>query len=140
MIRKSNILTSFIRSEIQRKQIGLDTINNLNDQDSIKINELVKDFYVRWNSTYFMLICVITIQQIINDITYTPQARIGLVFKQIKKLKSLTNSYLGWELLQRLANVLAPFSLATLCLSGAKMLHYHYLIQFKKIFTHICQQ
>ncbi|CAF4594948.1 unnamed protein product [Rotaria sp. Silwood2] len=83
MIRKSNILTSFIRSEIQRKQIGLDTINNLNDQDSIKINELVKDFYVRWNSTYFMLICVITIQQIINDIAYTTPARIGLIFKQI---------------------------------------------------------
>ncbi|CAF4058397.1 unnamed protein product, partial [Rotaria sordida] len=120
MIHKSSILTSFIRSEIQRKKIDLDTINNSNGQDNVKINELVKDFYVRWNSTYLMLIRVISIQQIINDITYTPQAHIGLKFKQIKKLKSLTNSHLDWELLQGLSNVLAPFSLATLCLSGSK--------------------
>ncbi|CAF4656928.1 unnamed protein product, partial [Rotaria sp. Silwood2] len=120
MIYKSSILTSFIRSEIQRKQIDLDTINNSNGQYNIKINELVKDFYVRWNSTYFMLTRVIAIQQIINNITYTPQARIGLTFKQIKRLKSLTNSHLDWELLQGLTNVLAPFSLATSCLSGSK--------------------
>ena len=120
IIHKSSILTSFVRSEIQRKQIDLDTISNSSDQENTKIKELVKDFYVRWNSTYLMLIRVIAIQQIINDITHTPQARIGLTFKQIKRLKSLTNSHLDWELLQGLANVLAPFSLATLCLSGSK--------------------
>ncbi|CAF1421226.1 unnamed protein product, partial [Rotaria sordida] len=120
MIHKSSILTSFIRSEIQRKQIDLDAINNSNDQNNIKINELVQDFYVRWNSTYLMLIRVVAIQQIINDITYTPQVRIGLTFKQIKTLKSLTNSHLDWELLQGLANVPAPFFLATVCLSGSK--------------------
>ncbi|CAF4960902.1 unnamed protein product, partial [Rotaria sp. Silwood1] len=138
MIHKSSILTSFIRNEIQRKQIDLDAINNSNDQNNIKINELVKDFYVRWNSTYLMLIRVIAIQQIINDITYTPQARIGLTFKQIKKLKSLTNSHLDWELLQGLANVLAPFSLATSCLSGSKYvtLSLSYWVQ-KNLYTYL---
>ncbi|CAF4445859.1 unnamed protein product, partial [Didymodactylos carnosus] len=78
----------------------------------------VRDFHVRWNSTYLMLTRLLAVQQIINDITYTPQPRTGLTAKHIKKLKSLANNHLDWELLQSLATALTPFYLATRCLSG----------------------
>ena len=67
-----------------------------------------------------MLNRMLSTQQIINDITYIPQPRIGLTYQQINKLKSLTYTHLDWELLQGLASVLAPFYFATLCLSTRK--------------------
>ena len=120
MIHKSSILTGFVRDEARRKQIGVTSSGDSNTGKKIKISELVKDFHVRWNSTYLMLTRVLTVQQIVNDITYSPQAGIGLKIKQIKKLRSLVNTHLDWELLQSLANVLSPFFLATLCMSGRR--------------------
>ena len=67
-----------------------------------------------------MMSRLICIQQIINDITYTPQALIGLSSWQIKRLKSSTYTHLDWEILQVLAGVLAPFHLATRCISTRK--------------------
>ena len=120
MIHKSSILTGFVRDEARRKQIGVTSSGDSNTGKKIKISELVKDFHVRWNSTYLMLTRLLTVQQIVNDITYSPQAGIGLKIKQIKKLRSLVNTHLDWELLQSLANVLSPFFLATLCMSGRR--------------------
>ena len=120
IVRKSSVLTSFVREEARRKQIELNLINVSNNEQKVQVNELVKDFYVRWSSTYLMISRLICIQQIINDITYTPQARIGLSYGQIKKLKSSTYTHLDWEILQALASVLAPFHLATRCLSTQK--------------------
>ena len=93
---------------------------NSNNEEKSKINDLVKDFYVRWSSTYLMLIRLLAFQQIINDVTYTPYIQAGLNKKQIKKLKSLANTHIDWELLRSLSNVPAPFYLATRCLSGRK--------------------
>lgn len=118
MIHKSSILTTFVRDEGQRRQNNLNGSDNSITGKKVKINEVVKDFHVRWNSTYLMLNRLLAVQPIVNDITYTPQAHIGLKIKQIKKLRSLINTHFDWELLQSLANVLAPFHLATLCLSG----------------------
>ncbi|CAF4585669.1 unnamed protein product, partial [Didymodactylos carnosus] len=80
-IHKSSILTSFVRDEIQRKQIHLDTAADFSNDEKVKVNELVRDFHVRWNSTYLMLTRLLAVQQIINDITYTPQPRTGLTAK-----------------------------------------------------------
>jgi hypothetical protein len=120
MINKSSILTTFVRNEIERKQIALDAATDTSDEERVKINELINDFHIRWNSTYLMLVRVLVVQQIINDITYSPTAHIGLTVKQIKKLRSLTTDHLEWELLEALTNVLSPFFLATKCLSGRK--------------------
>lgn len=119
-IRKSSILTTFVREEARRKEIELNALNISNNEEKIQLNELINDFYVRWSSTYLMISRLISMQQIVNDITYTPQARIGLTYRQIRKLKSLTNTHLDWEILQNLADVLAPFHLATRCLSTRK--------------------
>ena len=67
-----------------------------------------------------MLIRLLAIQSIINNITFSPNTNIGLTMMQVKKLCSLSNSDLEWELLHSIANVLAPFHLATKCLSGSK--------------------
>ena len=120
MIHKSSILTAFVRNGIQRKQIALNAASDAKNEERVKINDLVIDFHIRWNSTYLMLERLLVVQQIINDITYSSHAHIGLTPKQVKKLRSFANNHLDWELLQSLANVLAPFYLATKCLSGRK--------------------
>ena len=118
MINKSSILTTFVRDEIKRRQIDLDAAINSTDEKKVKVNDLVNDFHIRWNSTFIMLARLWAAQQIVNDITYSPQSHIGLTAKQIKKLRSLQNNRLEWELIESLANVLAPFYFATKCLSG----------------------
>ncbi|CAF3331156.1 unnamed protein product [Rotaria sp. Silwood2] len=120
MINKSSNLTLFVRNEIERKQMALDATNGPTNEEKIKINHLVNDFYIRWSSTYIMLIRLLMVQSIINNITYSPHTDIGLTTKQVKKLRSLRNSHLEWELLESLSNVLAPFYLGTKCLSGRK--------------------
>ena len=120
LINKSSNLTLFIRNEIQRKQFTLDASIDSTDEKKIKINDLVNDFYVRWNSTYIMLIRLLAIQPIINNITFSPNTNMGLSMIQVKKLRSLSNSDLEWELLRSVASVLAPFHLATKCFSGCK--------------------
>ena len=120
MINKSSNLTSFVRNEIKRKQIALDAATAAANEEKIKINDLVNDFYIRWSSTYIMLRRLLMVQSIINNITHSPHADIGLTAKQVKKLRSLRNNHFEWELLQSLSNVLAPFYLATKCLSGRK--------------------
>jgi hypothetical protein len=119
-IHKSSILTSFVRHEAQRKQMELAALMNSNNKEKIKLNDLVKDFHVRWSSTFLMLTRFLTFKQIIDDITYTPHVQAGLDKKQIKKLKSFANTYMDWEMLRSLCNVLAPFYWATRCLSGRK--------------------
>jgi hypothetical protein len=119
-IHKSSILTSFVRQEARRQEIELAASMNSNSGEKIKLNDLVKDFHIRWNSTFLMLTRLLTFEQVINDITYTPHVQAGLSKKQIKKLKSLANTSVDWELLRSLHNVLAPFYLATQCLSGRK--------------------
>ncbi len=52
MINKSSILATFVRNEIQRKQIALNAAINPSNEEKIKINDLVNDFHIRWNSTY----------------------------------------------------------------------------------------
>ena len=74
-----------------------DVINVSNNEEKIQANELVKDFYVRWSSTYLMITRLICVQQI-NDISYTPQACIGLSYRQIKRFKSSTYTHLDWEI------------------------------------------
>ena len=118
MINKSSILTAFVRHEIKRREIGLNAAINLNTEGKVKVNDLINDFYIRWNSTFIMLARFSAAQQIVNDITYSPQSHIGLTIKQIKKLRSLQNRHLEWSLIESLTNVLAPFYFATKCLSG----------------------
>ena len=118
MIHKSQVLTSFVRREANRKQFNLAPNSNANVDQNEKINESVKDFHVRWSSTYLMLTRLIAARQIINEMTYSPQTCIRSTIKQIKKLKSLAIIHLDRELLEALANILGPFYLATLCLSG----------------------
>ena len=120
IIHNSSILTSLVHDEVRRKHITVVAVMNSNNEEKSKLNELVKDFYVRWSSTYFMLIRLLALQQIINDVTYTPHIQAGLNKKQIKKLKSLANTHIDWDLLRSLSNVLAPFYLAARCLSGRK--------------------
>jgi hypothetical protein len=120
MINKSSILTTFVRNEIERKNIDLDAAINPSGEEKVKMKELINDFHIRWNSTYLMLVRLWAAQQIINDITYSSYSHIGLTAKQIKKLRSLKNNHLEWELIQSLTNVLAPFYFATRCLSGSK--------------------
>ncbi|CAF1187348.1 unnamed protein product [Rotaria magnacalcarata] len=67
-----------------------------------------------------MLKRLLMVQSIINNITHSPHTDIGFTAKQVKKLRSLRNNHSEWELLQSLASVLAPFYLATKCLSGRK--------------------
>jgi hypothetical protein len=67
-----------------------------------------------------MLVRLLVVQQIINDLTYSSHVHVGLTMKQVRKLRSFANNHLDWELLQSLTNVLAPFYLATQCLSGRK--------------------
>ena len=120
MIQKSSILTSFLRQEIQRKQTNSTNTNDSTNAKKTKFNDLVHDFCVRWNSTYLMLVRLLSLQQIVNNMTYSPQSSVGLTSKQVKKLRSLTISHVEWELVQALVNVLAPFYLATKCVSGRR--------------------
>lgn len=120
MIHKSSILTTFVRNEIERKQVALNARSDLSDEEKVKINDIVNDFHIRWNSTYLMLVRLLVVQQIINDLTYSSHVHVGLTMKQVRKLRSFANNHLDWELLQSLTNVLAPFYLATQCLSGRK--------------------
>ncbi|CAF3170900.1 unnamed protein product [Rotaria sp. Silwood2] len=119
MINKSSILTTFVRNEIKRQQIDLDAaINPDGNEEKIKANDLINDFYMRWNSTFIMLARLWAGQQIVNDIIYSPQSHIGLTIKQIKKIRSLQINQFEWKLIESLSNVLAPFYFATKCLSG----------------------
>jgi hypothetical protein len=119
-IHKSSILTSFVREEARRKGIELAALMDSNSDEKIKLNDLVKDFHVRWNSTYLMLTRLLPFAQVVNNITYTTHVQAGLSKKQVKKLKSLANTDIDWELLRSLCNVLTPFYWATRCLSGRK--------------------
>ncbi|CAF1298723.1 unnamed protein product [Adineta steineri] len=118
MINKSSLLTTFVRAEIKRRQIDLDININSTNEKKIKVNDLVNDFYIRWNSTFIMLARFSAAEQLVNDITYSPPSHIGLTVKQITKLRSLQNNHLQWKLIKSLADVLAPFYFATKCLSG----------------------
>ncbi|CAF3572632.1 unnamed protein product, partial [Rotaria sp. Silwood1] len=102
MINKSSNFTSFVRNEIECKQMALNATTGPTDEEKIKINHLVNDFYIRWTSTYIMLIRLLLVQSIINNITYSPHADIDLATKQVKKLPSLRNGHLEWKLLQSL--------------------------------------
>ncbi|CAF5091816.1 unnamed protein product, partial [Rotaria sp. Silwood1] len=102
MINKSSNFTSFVRNEIECKQMALNATTGPTDEEKIKINHLVNDFYIRWTSTYIMLIRLLLVQSIINNITYSPHTDIDLTTKQVKKLPSLRNGHLEWKLLQSL--------------------------------------
>lgn len=116
MIHKSQALTSFVRNEANRHQINIDAMGSGEQNETI--NELVKDFHVRWSSTYLMLTRLIAARKIVNEMTHSLPNRDRLTMKKLEKLKALAFSHLDWELLQALANILAPFHLATVCLSG----------------------
>ncbi len=118
LINKSSILTSFFRDEIKRRDIDLDAEINPGDKHKVKVLDLTNDFHIRWNSTFIMLARVWAAQQILTDITYSPQSHIGLTAKQVRKLRSFQNDHLEWELIKSLANILAPFYFATKSLCG----------------------
>lgn len=115
MIQKSRALTSFVRNEANRQQINVETMDG---EENGKINDLIKDFHVRWSSTYLMLVRFITARKIVNEMTHSLPNRNRLTIRNLQKLKALSFTHLDWELLQALANILAPFHLATVCLSG----------------------
>lgn len=116
MIHKSQALISFVRNEANRHQINIDAMSNGEQNETI--NELVKDFHVRWSSTYLILARLIAAWKMVNEMTYSLPNRDRLTMKKLKKLKGKSFGHLDWELLQALANILAPFHLATVCLSG----------------------
>ncbi|CAF1216161.1 unnamed protein product [Adineta ricciae] len=119
-IRKSSVLSRYVRHQIHLKQTELTRRAEEQKTAAIKLNNFVLDFRIRWNTTYTMLSRFIALSGIVNDITLSPSTEIGLTKRQYEKLRKLSFSSNDWLCLSALKNVLFPFYKATSLLSGSK--------------------
>lgn len=84
--------------------------------------ELLKDYRGRWNYTYLCLKRVLDYYSIVNELTSAniQHEIIGLTKAQARELQLLQLDDMDWTLALALVEVLAPFYLATKCLSIRK--------------------
>lgn len=78
---------------------------------------LSNDVKTRWNSTFKMILSILTYRDIINEI-FKSKTSLGLTCKQRRKLTNMELSTDQWDLLEFIQNVLEPFYSATKVLSS----------------------
>lgn len=96
-----------------------------------KIDNLILDFHVRWNSTFKMLKRFIDLFDVAKELTTNPSKIDGITLDQAKCLRSLDFNDTEFEFLRILTETLKPFFEATKIISGQKNIqhcHYHMLL------------
>ncbi|CAF4007827.1 unnamed protein product, partial [Rotaria sp. Silwood1] len=120
-IHQSSVLDRYVKKHIELK---VQEYNNSLPPDQkdkqVKYKDVVIDFEIRWNTTYFMLKRFIFFSSIITSITQNPSNDIGIKPTQYERLKRLAFSRIDWSILMGMKNVLKAFRDATVLLSGRK--------------------
>ncbi|CAF4098315.1 unnamed protein product, partial [Rotaria sordida] len=120
-IRQSSVLDRYVKKHIELK---VQEYNNSLPPDQkdkqVKYKDVVIDFEIRWNTTYFMLKRFLFFSSIITSITQNPSNDIGIKPIQYERLKRLAFSRIDWSILMGMKNVLKAFRDATVLLSGRK--------------------
>ncbi|CAF4491367.1 unnamed protein product [Rotaria sp. Silwood2] len=118
MVHRSSILDGYVRGRIHLKQQEINQHSLNTNVKTVKYNDPVIDFVIRWSSTYKMLSRFIKLRSIVNDITHTPDKIAGLKSEQRLKLSKLAFSHSDWSCLTAVEYVLQPFEESTRLLSG----------------------
>lgn len=86
-IKKSSVLDRYIRQQIRLKntEISQTTPQQIK---STKLNNVILDFCIRWNTTYLMISRFILLSSIITDITLSPSIECGLKKNQYKNFEN----------------------------------------------------
>ena len=118
IIHQSSVLDHYVREQIRLKRQESSQRGMQDGREKITFGELIRDFCVRWNSTYLMLKRFIVFRSIINEITHTPDQIDVIKPQQARTLSKFAFSHSDWNWLIAVEHVLQPFEQATRMLSG----------------------
>jgi hypothetical protein len=116
LLIKMRTLSSLFR----RSNLVYEYFLNRARERNIVFHNLIIDFRVRWNTTFFMIVRFLHFKDIIIEITNQPQRIEGLSKKIVDKISHCFLSQTEWLQIESLKKILEPFVIATKIFSGRK--------------------
>jgi hypothetical protein len=117
-VHRSSNLDKYVRDQINLKQHESNKRAKEDNAEPVIYNELVKDFRIRWSSTFKMLARFNVLSSILNDVTFSSRTIDGVESRLVLKLSKLTFSHDDSDWLSALEFVLKRFEESTRLLSG----------------------
>lgn len=125
LIDRVKVIVSYFRkSTIANNKLSTYQMNNSISQPK----KLIQDVQTRWNSTYYMLVRFVELEDSIRG-------TLGLLDRAPENLKSDE-----WTILKELCNVLRPFEEATKAVSGEKYMSASLVIVLSQGLVNVCDK